>query len=85
MSKYMNVDTDDSDIVRAIQTGKTRGMSKDAVSKIVGMPYDVIDRHWHAGEGGGGVVPASPERDDKLAAQRERMAKARAARKPKDG
>lgn len=93
MGTYMGVDTDDSDIVNAIRNMDSRGASKEQIMKVVGMPFEVIDKHVNARREEIKAKPKSSERAEAVAmspldeakkqAQRERMAKARAARKPK--
>jgi hypothetical protein len=50
MAKYMNVDTDDRDIVRVIHDMTRQGKTMEQMRPIIGMPYDVIDRHRKAAQ-----------------------------------
>lgn len=97
MDKYMGVSTNDPDIVNAIHNIKKRGGTKEQALKIVGMPFEVIDRHWQNAERGEQTVPvgeppvttaaeisSKPQRSEaEIQTAKDRMAKARAARKPK--
>jgi hypothetical protein len=46
LDKYMGVSVNDPDIVNAIQNIKRRGGTKEQALRVVGMPYEVIDKHW---------------------------------------
>jgi len=43
--KYQGVDVDHPQIVAAIKTAAQRGMSQEAISKVVGMPPEVVRKH----------------------------------------
>lgn len=45
MGRYLNVDTDDRDIVRVIHDMTRQGKSMEQMRPIIGMPYEVIDKH----------------------------------------
>lgn len=48
--KFMGVSTDDSDIVNAIHRMRDKGHTKEQALRVVGMPMEVIDRHWQTGK-----------------------------------
>ena len=99
MEKYMGVSVNDPDIVNAIQNIKRRGGTKEQALRVVGMPFEVIDKHWQnapekeviekeikvreeqAPESRPIVVQSAAVVEIKKQAARDRMAKARAARK----
>jgi hypothetical protein len=81
------VDTEHPAIVDAINNMIDRGYSKEKIVQITGAPSEVVESHQRHKFG-----TRSPEYDPrsndelekKRAEMRERMAKARAARKPKE-
>ncbi len=49
---YGNVSADHPTIVTACKNLAKQGVSKEQAMKIVGMPMEVIDRHYRAAEKG---------------------------------
>lgn len=45
MSEYKGVRTDHPRIVEAIQALAKQGKTKEQISKVVGMPYEVVDKY----------------------------------------
>jgi len=45
MAEYQGVNVEHPRIVEAIRTMVKRGESKERIAKIVGMPYEVVDKH----------------------------------------
>jgi len=43
---YNGVDTDNPRIVETIKKMAKEGATKDQICKIVGMPYEVVDKHY---------------------------------------
>lgn len=87
MGQFMGVNTDDPDIVRTTQNIRERGGTKEEAMRIVGMPYEVIDKHWNAAKPEKRTAfKATPKAkrqytEEQKQAMRDRMAKARAAKK----
>lgn len=48
--KFMGVSTSDPDIVNAIHRMRDKGQSKEEALRVVGMPMEVIDKHWGTGK-----------------------------------
>ena len=45
MPKYLNVDTFDPDIVKAVRRMTDNGATVDEIQRVVGMPREVVERH----------------------------------------
>ena len=44
--QYAGLDVDHPRIVDAIKQGAKRGMTKEQIQKVVGMPMEVVDKHF---------------------------------------
>ncbi len=48
--KYAGVDVDNPRIVAAIKNLAAQGKDKQYISKVVGMPYEIVDKYTHSGK-----------------------------------